>query len=342
MAVPDWPTTFGYSLFDYPWQTWLAGPWDLFIEHGHRLLGATVGLLTIGLVVILFIRENRGWVRLLGLAALAAVIGQGVLGGMRVLFNDIGLAQIHACTGPLFLSLCVAIVAVTSDWWRTATRLTVTEAHSITPLCWVVFGLSYAQLVLGSFLRHVPFDMEPRTFRTLAVAHICMAVALLTQVGCLVFRVWKSPSIRSCRGTATWASGIGLLLLAQVALGISTWVVKYNWPTWLPEVESVGTYTVREKSMTQANVVTAHVAVGSLILVSTLWLAIRCSRLLRFEPTRGASGLRDRLGQVEEGSRSASVRMVSQLGGSVLRWQVAWALLGMIGWVAVMMLGAIT
>ena len=45
MAVPDWPNTYGYNLFLYPWQTWLAGPWDLFVEHGHRLLGAAVGLL---------------------------------------------------------------------------------------------------------------------------------------------------------------------------------------------------------------------------------------------------------------------------------------------------------
>ena len=52
MAVPDWPGTYGYNLFRYPWQTWLAGPWDLFIEHGHRLLGATAGLLAIALVVV--------------------------------------------------------------------------------------------------------------------------------------------------------------------------------------------------------------------------------------------------------------------------------------------------
>src|SRR5438132_1897116 len=49
MAVPDWPNTYGYNLFLYPWQTWLAGPWDLFVEHGHRMLAASIGLLTIGL-----------------------------------------------------------------------------------------------------------------------------------------------------------------------------------------------------------------------------------------------------------------------------------------------------
>ena len=43
MAVPDWPTTFGYNMFLYPWQTWFFGPWDLFIEHGHRLFGAAGG-----------------------------------------------------------------------------------------------------------------------------------------------------------------------------------------------------------------------------------------------------------------------------------------------------------
>ncbi len=52
MAVPDWPSTFGYNLFLYPWTTWFFGPWDLFIEHGHRLLGALVGLLIYGDVLI--------------------------------------------------------------------------------------------------------------------------------------------------------------------------------------------------------------------------------------------------------------------------------------------------
>src|SRR5438105_1159735 len=57
MAVPDWPTTFGYNPFLYPWATWIFGPWDLFIEHGHRLLGAVVGLLTIALAVALWRRD---------------------------------------------------------------------------------------------------------------------------------------------------------------------------------------------------------------------------------------------------------------------------------------------
>ena len=57
MAVPDWPNTYGYNLFLYPWQTWIDGPWDLFIEHGHRLFGALVGhaddrVLVVGVLVL--------------------------------------------------------------------------------------------------------------------------------------------------------------------------------------------------------------------------------------------------------------------------------------------------
>mgnify|MGYP001066850405 CR=1 FL=1 len=70
MAVPDWPTTYGYNLFLYPWQTWLLGPWDLFIEHGHRLLAATVGMLTIALMVLLWRTDSRRWMKVLGAAAL--------------------------------------------------------------------------------------------------------------------------------------------------------------------------------------------------------------------------------------------------------------------------------
>lgn len=50
MAVPDWPATYGHNMFLFPWAEWVWGPWDLFLEHGHRLLGAFVGLLSLVMV----------------------------------------------------------------------------------------------------------------------------------------------------------------------------------------------------------------------------------------------------------------------------------------------------
>src|SRR5689334_16411672 len=100
MAVPDWPNTYGYNLFLYPWQTWLYGPWELFIEHGHRLLGSLVGMLAIALVVSAWLCRASRAVRWLSVITLAAVVMQGTLGGLRVIEDQIQLAKIHGCFGP--------------------------------------------------------------------------------------------------------------------------------------------------------------------------------------------------------------------------------------------------
>src|SRR5262249_48205312 len=165
MAVPDWPTTYGYNLFLYPWQTWVLGPWDLFIEHGHRLLGAAVGMITIALLICLWRCERRAWVKWLGVATLVGVIAQGVLGGLRVRNNDPLLAQIHGCTGPLFFAMTVALAVVTSAVWRNgASQKPHPQAGRLHLLALLTTGMAYLQIVLGSRLRHASLDLPPREF----------------------------------------------------------------------------------------------------------------------------------------------------------------------------------
>src|SRR5437868_15091085 len=81
LAVPDWPTTFGYNMFLFPASKWIGG---IFFEHTHRLIASTVGFLTIILAASLWFLDRRRWVRILGIAAVGAGIVQGVLGGFRV------------------------------------------------------------------------------------------------------------------------------------------------------------------------------------------------------------------------------------------------------------------
>ena len=76
LATNDWPLSNG--------QVFPKMVGNLFWEHGHRMIATTVGILTIGLVIYLFRKEERRWVRRLGWFALAAVIAQGLLGGLTV------------------------------------------------------------------------------------------------------------------------------------------------------------------------------------------------------------------------------------------------------------------
>jgi len=110
MAVPDWPTTYGYNMFLYPWQSWLHGPWGVFYEHGHRLLGSLVGMLAIALLVAVLRTESRRWMKAMGFAVLGLVIFQGLLGGMRVRLDDRTFAMLHGFTGPLFFAVTVAMI----------------------------------------------------------------------------------------------------------------------------------------------------------------------------------------------------------------------------------------
>src|SRR3989337_1847164 len=77
LAVPDWPTSFGYNMFLYPWSKMVGG---IFYEHSHRLVASTVGFLTIVLAGTFWFTEARAWLRWLGVAARILGIIQGELG----------------------------------------------------------------------------------------------------------------------------------------------------------------------------------------------------------------------------------------------------------------------
>jgi cytochrome c oxidase assembly protein subunit 15 len=294
MAVPDWPTTYGYNLFLYPWQTWLAGPWDLLIEHGHRLFGALVGMLTILFVAATFRYDGRRWFRWASLAALALVIGQGALGGLRVRLDQRLLAQIHGCVGPAFFALTVALAVWTSPRWLAGREPTQDDGRARSAarfqrLALLTVAIAYLQLVLGSQLRHVRPGVDVATFRVAVWLHLFMAAALAAHVFLLAARaLW---SFSADRFIVLPALTLAALLVAQLGLGAGAWVVNYGWPaTWFSRYTWAQEYVVTQESRTQALVTTGHVATGSLILVTSLSLALR-SLLLPAPATRAVRGL---------------------------------------------------
>ncbi|MBV9618065.1 MAG: COX15/CtaA family protein, partial [Verrucomicrobia bacterium] len=155
LAVPDWPTTFGYNMFLFPISKWVGG---VFFEHTHRLVASTVGFLTIILAIWIWRVDSRKWMRVFGLVSLGAVVLQGVLGGLRVtmLKDEIGI--FHACLAQAFLGLLVFIGIATSRTWENPPRLT----SGWLPI--VTTALIYVQLALGATMRHQHRDLAITDF----------------------------------------------------------------------------------------------------------------------------------------------------------------------------------
>jgi len=289
MAVPDWPGTYGYNLLLYPWTTWIAGPFDLFIEHGHRLLGATAGLLTIAFVIAVFCVDRRLSMRFLAIAALALILAQGRLGGERVLLNSQQIALIHGCIGPLFFAFCTALAVVTSSRWNEPTQIDGRKG-SLSRSALMGLLLAYGQLVLGAFLRHPNDAGSSRMFQLVLLFHVVVALALTGHIAALAI-----STVTRARGEQ-WvmrpALGLAALLMVQLGLGVATFIVKYGWPAWLGGELLNPTFTVSAQGFWSSMIVTAHVANGSLILavLTTLWL--RSARLFGwgFSARRASEG----------------------------------------------------
>ena len=159
MAVPDWPTTYGYNMFFFPVGLWEGGIRD---EHIHRLVASVVGLLTVVLTVWIQLVERRRWLKNLAWGALALVIVQGILGGTRVLLNDIRVFGIpgsaffgvlHAATAQLFLCLVGMIAWCMSSTWKSDAKIGHPVAL-VTPWVFGLTGLMFIQLLVAATMRH--------------------------------------------------------------------------------------------------------------------------------------------------------------------------------------------
>jgi cytochrome c oxidase assembly protein subunit 15 len=292
MAVPDWPTTYGYNLFAYPLKSWL-GDWDIFIEHSHRLLGALAGMLMIALVVTTFVCRTPPWMKQFACALLGLVIMQGALGGARVLMDERTVALLHGCTGPVFFVSLVAFAVVSHVGWTSGPTAHVGLTPRRSPegrtggpthdtsgrfalACWGFAAVCYLQLVLGALVRHVPVTSSAGFFRAVVLLHIVLAVILLGQALLLAGKILLAKKDLS---VSRWVGGALLaLVVVQVSLGVMTYVVKYSYPEWMGSFQFAAGHVNYEKSALQAVIATAHVANGSLILAMAVLMSLQASR----------------------------------------------------------------
>jgi cytochrome c oxidase assembly protein subunit 15 len=262
LAVPDWPTTFGYNMFLYPWSKMVG---NIFYEHSHRLIASGVGLLTIALALSLWLQEHRKWLRWLGVIALVLVVIQGVLGGMRVVLLEHSLAIVHASLAQAFFALAVSLALFTSAEWREeVTDRPPADSNRLRRLAAFTTGLIYLQVFFGAVLRHTGLRLD---------AHLLFAALIMVHVLLLVIRIMNSYSDNS-RLTRP-AVFLTAMLIVQVFLGTVSYLAKFTTLLRMP-VDAMVIFT------------TTHLAVGALMLVTSLVLTLRSYRVSTVaKPVRG-------------------------------------------------------
>ncbi len=323
LAVPDWPTTFGYNMFLYPLSKTVSGflfsvdpnlqadldrnnlseglrkalekneisvsenviisteeqgsrwkladktnertytliksgeRFDVYVhgvlyEHSHRLIGSIVGFLTIALMVSIWAKDARRWMKWLGVIALVAVIAQGVMGGLRVTNLSRVLAIVHACFAQAFFGLIASLALFTSrGWLQTSVKIETTNTIRLRRLALITLALIYIQFIFGAILRHTGERLDAHLlFAGLVTIHIFLLLRRILR-NHLENLVWVRPAVL-----------LGGLLAVQLTLGLGAYLAEFT------------AFSKGVAPVVGITITTAHVAVGALMLIVSVVLTL--------------------------------------------------------------------
>jgi cytochrome c oxidase assembly protein subunit 15 len=300
MSVPDWPNSYGYNMFLFPPRLWIGG---ILYEHTHRLAASFVGFLSILLTICAWMTENPRWIKWLATSVLAAVIFQGILGGLRVIWVDLDLAIVHACVAQAFFCMAALMACVTSKWWikiENSREVLLAEFRDeyvaasglkngriLVRLAFFCVGVIYLQLIIGACMRHFNAGLAIPDFPA-SYGHILPPTNLkaindyrvmkLNLAPVAIWQIWLHFSHR-----------VGALIVTICLISLIAHVIYHNrrdrkllWPAvilfFLLGLQiTLGIFTVLWRK--PADVASAHVAGGALLLMTTFVLAIRAGHL---------------------------------------------------------------
>ena len=313
MSVPDWPNSYGYNMFLFPPRLWIGG---ILYEHTHRLAGSAVGLLAIALVVcawraelafacrwawsVMRKRPRLPWSgsaetsrdRWLAVAVLGAVILQGVLGGLRVVLVKLGLAVIHGCFAQAFFCLVAFAAVASSRWWNRPSHISPPQhrGRRLVLLGAMTVAAVYAQLVVGALMRHHQAGLAIPDL-PLAYGKVLPPInqQQLDAVNYVRVRQYDLDAVTLGQVWLHFGHRLGAVLVSVMVIALATLVIRrYRMqprllrPALLLVFLLAAQLTLGVLSVLlrkPADVASAHVAVGALVLVSSFVLTARAARL---------------------------------------------------------------
>ena len=267
----NWPS-FDGNLLPSP-SGMLANP-GLLVEHGHRLMMGSVGVLAALACLAALKKERRLWVKEFSFVVVLLVLPPAILGGLTVWYKlPPILSVLHVGMAMLFISAATILAVVTSPGWTgEKTRLKLSKAGPICSLALFAVLSIYVQIVLGAVPRHATLDPGGggEALQTIGdLAHIIWAFAVFTGI---VLLAGKVLSLSKADRILHPSLGLLLLLFLQVFLGFATFI--YQTPPSLVVDEAQGLV----KTGTFEVLASTHQAIGVLILILAV---VVCARVYR-------------------------------------------------------------
>ena len=294
MAVPDWPTSYGYNMFALPISMWLTG--GVFHEHTHRLWASAVGVLVVALTRWLGGRKACLPLLLTGLAEIVA--------GLVLL----KLGPDWRGTGH-FLSGIGGVVLLGGMVWAKGPP----TPKPLPMLGWMAFVLVQLQGLLGGLrvVLDAQIVADVRLGTAFGIVHGCLGQAflvLLCVVALFTSRWWNErknaqrlevgvePAVGKLFVSATILIFLQLMIGATMrhqhaGLAIPDFPLAYGkiWPDM--SAEAVAQYNQQRVEVTAANAITSFqiwlqmihrvMAVGILVAVAVVaWAARRSNSAL--------------------------------------------------------------
>lgn len=243
--------------------------------------------------VAYFCRNRKPrWLRWLAVSVLAAVILQGVLGGLRVVLIKLDLAIIHACVAQAFFCLMAFLALATSRWWYQSKPLPDrSSGRPLVILGAVTVAVIYLQLIVGATMRHYRAGLAIPDL-PLAYGKLLPPVDQGQLNAANAFRFRMQPPLDSVTLGQIWlhfGHRIGAVLVTLAVLALAGMVIgRYRHRPQLSKPAvllivllaaqlTLGVLTVLLRK--PADIASTHVAVGALVLVTTFWLTASAARI---------------------------------------------------------------